>query len=731
MKTKVSEKLSAILSDGIDVHRCAAARGLGVLKTPEATEKLVAALLDEDPDVRVDAATALAAINDPATAAKLMDNLIGDPESDVKKAAISALVAMRHAPVVPLLKALVTSRAADQIAWDEDEFFASGWDNWDDIQIAAIKGLAEFGAHEAVPDILDALSDEEGQDVSEPAYLALANMGPGGAAALATIYETGSARDHRRIARAVGQSDNPDLDDLRQKLLTHTSEDLRALGLQNFASDDPNLAALFADDSAKVRVAVVRHAGADNLELLTELINDPSADVRVEVFKVIAANPESFREKDQIDAVKSTLKGDPMAAKYAALALFALKGPKVAKGFTHVLGNADIPRDFRIGVLETLEKGGQIAVPALLDVAGDDDRQLRLASMTTLAGIAASDPDWPNDAGTGLLAALRGELVTAPEEEEVAPEPEVEPEPAPEPDAAELEEIIEEIEESLPLVADDVPEGSTLHAIMVNKPADVEAPEEIVLDETQQRLLDQTNTRKFAKRKVSWATAVAPHQDVQRFSARLLGQIVQPDVTGALIETLDADIDDETREGVLFSLAAHGEETGGLPESLFDKVTALTDHEKSEIRMLATRILAWIKSGDADEALIGLLSHEDPLVRVEAVQALGRRPGQGDRLRAALNDPYLGVAISAARALARAEGDGAVDDLVEFATRNDGTYRFDIGQLLAAYAPVTGAARLLDLLNDETRKAQWLVAIDALAELFKHDEPADDTRLVA
>ncbi|HGG05672.1 MAG TPA: hypothetical protein ENK28_09465, partial [Aliiroseovarius sp.] len=350
MKTKVSEKLSAILSDGIDVHRCAAARALGVLRTQAATEKLVASLLDEDPDVRVDAATALATINDPATAEKLMDNLIGDPESDVKKAAISALVAMRHKPVVPLLKALVTSRAEDKIAWDEDEFFSSGWDNWDDIQIAAIKGLAEFGAHEAVPDILDALSDEEGQDVSETAYLALARMGPGGAAALETIYDSGSARDHRRIARAVGQSDNPDLEGLRQKLLTHASDDLRALGLENFASDDKQLAALFADASAKVRARVVRHAGADNLDLLADMITDPSPDVRVEVFKQIAAHPENFRDKDHIDAVKSTLKGDPMAAKYAALALFALKGPKVAKGFTHVLGNAEIPRDFRIGV---------------------------------------------------------------------------------------------------------------------------------------------------------------------------------------------------------------------------------------------------------------------------------------------------------------------------------------------------------------------------------------------
>jgi len=58
--------------------------------------------------------------------------------------------------------------------------------------------------------------------------------------------------------------------------------------------------------------------------------------------------------------------------------------------------------------------------------------------------------------------------------------------------------------------------------------------------------------------------------------------------------------------------------------------------------------------------------------------------------------------------------------------RNDGTYRRDIGRLLGQYAPVSGAVELLELLNDEDRKAMWLVAIDALAELFKHQDPDQD-----
>lgn len=82
------------------------------------------------------------------------------------------------------------------------------------------------------------------------------------------------------------------------------------------------------------------------------------------------------------------------------------------------------------------------------------------------------------------------------------------------------------------------------------------------------------------------------------------------------------------------------------------------------------------------------------------------------------------------RILARISGDDAVDVLVEFAVRNDGIYRRDIGRLLTQYAPTKGAAGFLDMLNDDDRKAPWQVAIDALAELSQHQVP-EQTLLVA
>ena len=50
---QLCNRLGGILRDGIDVHRCIAAQGLGRvgLEQPEAVAALIAALRDEDEDV--------------------------------------------------------------------------------------------------------------------------------------------------------------------------------------------------------------------------------------------------------------------------------------------------------------------------------------------------------------------------------------------------------------------------------------------------------------------------------------------------------------------------------------------------------------------------------------------------------------------------------------------------------------------------------------------------------
>ncbi len=705
MKTKATEKLGAILSGGIDVHRCAAAQALGAIEAPNAVPVLVKALLDEDPDVRVDAAAALKAFNDPSIAEPIMENLVGDPEADVKVEAIRVLTNLRHTPVLPLLKKLAVSRSEEDVAWDEEAFYADSWDGWTDVQLEAIKALGQFG--EGVEAVVEALSDEFSDDIDESCYSALAQMGEAGAEALADGYVNAGERGRRRIAKAVAKAEGGYCNGLLEAMLKDPLALIRTTALKGVPVGSAVLAPLFGDADAAVRAAAVAHAGAQHAPLLWDLMADDSADVRYQVFKVIAANPTEFNDKDLVKALKKAIAGEPKAATQAAVALVALTGAKAAKGLMHVFDKPDIPKDFRLGVIKALQAAGEVSAPALLKAAGDEDRDLRLASLTALAHLAANSESWPNEAGAGLLAALDGELILPPE-----PEEEVEPEPI-------TEEIAAEIDEELPLKPE--PVVSTLDAIIANKPdIPAEAPAEIVLSEDEERLVNLAHSHRFTKRKIDLKTAAAPHVDIKRYAARLLADVPHEDATNRLIEALSREDAGEFGDEVLFALAEHGAQKGSLPETAAEPLQALLDSVNSETRVLAVRAYGFLEDDFVDATLEALLEHKDELVRAEAVKALARR---GIVEASSLRDPYLGVAIATARALAALKGDAAVDDLVMFAMANDGTYRRDIGKLLGQYAPAAGAKALLAVLENDTLKAKWLVAIDALSELFQTPEP--------
>lgn len=721
MQPTAQEVLGEILRDGADVHRCAAARALGQIGDAGVAGELIRALLDEDPDVRTDAALALGALGAPSCADALMESLIGDPETDVKKAALAALIEFRHAPVVPLLRKLAVSRT-DEIDWDEDEFYSEGWDSWIDLQLMAIHGLAKFGVTEAVLDVLDAMADEMGQDVSEAGVAALATMGQDGAEALAGLYEICDPQLRRRIADAVVHSGNPHTEPLIGAMLADAAPQVRSVVGLGLPSGDPRLVPLFEDPDAGVRSSVVAHAGRENPENIVALIKDADPGVRTEVFKVIAANPGMFPGEDLMAAVQKGIADDPDAARNAALALIALRGPKAIKGLTHAMTNSRIPLEFRVGVIEALKEAGPVSVPHLLKAAGDESRRMRLAALTALVEFAANGPIWPNAAGEGLLAALNGELVL-PLEEEGEDDAPTEPEPI---DTTAGEEELE-VDETLPLVPTlDAPAGSTLDAILTGgreKPQTQtgEEPAPIELSEQDQRFLNLSRQNKLRKRQVSLEADIAPHLDVRRFAASLLGDVPNPEVTANLIALLAGD-DTELAEEALNSIALHGEKTGVLPADALGPLHDRLASGKSEVRVLATRALTFVKDDTVEQTLRAQLDDADPLVRAETVRALGNRGIADEQIEHCLSDGYLGVGIAAAKALARNRGAGAVDALVAFAFLNDGTYRRDIGQLLGTYARDAGIDALIKVLQDTSLRRDWLVAIDALAEIFAQNE---------
>ncbi len=756
MTDKPQTVLEAILESGIDVHRCAAARALGAV--PGSVPALLGALLDEDPDVRTDAATALGRIADASAGPALLENLRADPDSDVKKQALEALIALRHRPALPLLRKLAVERS-DDIAWDDDEFYQDGWDSWVDLQILAIRGLGELGDPEGVPAIVAAMQDEFGQNVDVPAVKALARLGKAGAGALSDLYLSGGDLLRLRIARAVSDApgaDNPHLCKLVGAMLEDRAEAVRETAALGLAPDDARLGPLLRDPSPKVRAALLRHAGAHFPALTRDLIADDDAGVRAAALAVIADNPAGFDDPGTRDAVRRAISGDPLAAAAAARAWVALNGARGIKGLTHAVTNRTIPMAFRLGAIEALKAAGPVAAPHLLKGIGEDDRRLRLAVMTALAELAAGDPAWPNPAGQGLLAALAGELVSAPEENDGSADTRAEGAP-PQPDAAargdaagtapdapapadpdasgdpEARAEEDEIDQTLPLR----PEGSTLDAILSpaapapepEPPAPEAAP--IVLSEAEQRLLDLARAPGLKKRKVSLESRVAPHLDVRRFAARLLGGIARPEVAQALGEVLD-DADPQVVEAALDSLVQLAEKNINITGQVAEKLEEIASEGPLSQRLLALRLMGFSADESADEGdaralaiLHAALDDADDMVRVEAVRALERRGLCPARFEELLHDRYPGVAIAAAQALARLRADAAAPALLRFACSRDGTYRNDIGRLFARHAPQAGIAALTGLLGDESQKRNWLVAIDALGEVLAAAPPPD------
>lgn len=730
MNSRVRAVLAGIVESGVDVHRCAAARALGLVGGPGATAVLGKALRDEDPDVRTDAAQALGDLGDPEAAHLLMENLVGDPDPDVKKAALEALIAFGHSPVVPLLRKLVVSRT-DDIVWDEDEFYTDEWDSWLDLQMMAIRGLARFGTEDAAQDILTAMGDDFGQDVSEIGVSALASMGETGAEALEQLFPISDSRLQRRIAAALIQTQNPAARTRIDMLLAASSARVREIAVRGPVAIDPRLVPMFGDSSAAVRAAVVRHAGKHHRDATGALIGDPDATVRVEVFRVIAGDPTSYQDEKLVAAVKKAISGDPKAAKQAALALIALVGTDALKGLSHTMTNTKVPQEFRVGAVEALVKAGPASAPHLLKAVGDDNRQMRLAAMTALAGLAADDPVWPNAAGDGLIAALAGKLVEAPQE---PPEEEGGTEETPaQPDAAAAEEE-REIDETTPLAAVSLdPDTSTLGKMLSGatgaqaQEAPVAEPEPVESSEQDQRFLELSKQRRLSRRKMSLESDVAPHLDVRRFAASVLGVVPKPEITDELIAVLETG-DGMLRDAALVSISQHGDTLGVLPQSAFAPLKGqFTAATETETRVLALRALA--KVAGSRDVLGAAVNDSDPLVRVEAVRGLGHQGFAGADVEAALNDGYVGVGLAAARSLARNRGAEVVDALIEFAFRHDGTYRRDIGQLLGTYAGEAGIERLIDLLQDDAHLRERLVVIEALAEAINCHSKTNDLKV--
>ncbi|MCP5088359.1 MAG: hypothetical protein GY952_16330 [Rhodobacteraceae bacterium] len=709
----VCNALHEIVSEGIDVHRCLASKALGRIGTSNSVPTLITALLDEDEDVRSDAAEALHLLGDPQACDQLFENLLGDPCTEVKLAAIRTLAKLQDRRVIPSLRRLVAGRD-EEIIWDEAEFYASGWDDWVDVQIAAVKALAELGVAEAVPDIVSALQDENSQDMAEVAFRALARMGPDGIDALAGYLELNDVRLRRRAASVLATIEGNGAPEAFAKALIDPSEEVRLAALKARSGCDPRdpaLAGSLSDADPGVRAEAALLIGRFHSETLYRLLDDLSPKVRTASILAFAGVEEFDLQEQLIDRLLLVL--DSSAAEVAAAAASTLSAIAPDAAFEQLItqfGDAQRSAKVRRAALRGLTaKGGKQVVQSLVDTINDDNRQIRLETMTALAKLAGGDGQGSDIARTALLDALGG--AHDPEELEVDEMAAVDSADAEtEPDGDESEHS----EDAVETIA-----TSTLDSILSDAPGVGSAaglPEAGVelTDNDMERLALARSV--VGKKKIAISQDVVRHQDIRRYAARVLGDLSGDDLASALADALELE-DRDTRLAAADSLARIGARTGQLSQDISQKLLDGLSSEDRDLKVLLVRALAACDDEQATQRLRELLGNSDSFVRSEAVKALCRRQIVGTEIHELLQDPDPAVRMSAAEAIAQSGEKGTIPRLVDFALSFEGYHGRQTARLLRNLDATQASATFLRILDDPEQKRVWSVVIGALEEL--------------
>jgi hypothetical protein len=316
-----------------------------------------------------------------------------------------------------------------------------------------------------------------------------------------------------------------------------------------------------------------------------------------------------------------------------------------------------------------------------------------------------------------LLSALRGELIAEPEvdaEVDAVEEPDAGPEtPEAESDAA---------------AEPDFPR-STLQSILGgDAPPVIPAAEDGGGVELTQDDIDRlARAARTPKRKVlPVEPQVAPHQDVRRFAARVLGDLARAEVAGELATALK-DRDTEVRLAAGDSLARIAERGVALPNEAIDALLQALGEADRDTRLFVIRALGAAGGPGTARVLVDQIRDEDNFIRAETVRAVSRLGGVGPDVEALLQgDPDPGVRLAAAGAVAGAGTAGAVELLADFAFAFEGHHRRQAGRALRNLDVAAANRRFLEALDDPERTRLWPVAIEALEELNDTDAAAAD-----
>ncbi|NNE88063.1 MAG: hypothetical protein HKN27_08300, partial [Silicimonas sp.] len=391
-----------------DVLRSAAIRALPCLEGEQANANrasFLAALLDPDPDVRSDAMEALAPLARPEDATALLQSLEGDPVREVKLAAISALVRLKDRTAIPLFRALATTRAEDRVTWEDA---GSDWEDWLDIQTAAIRALGDLRADTAIEDLLTALNDPYGQTVDEAVFDALTGMGDKGIGTLLDLFHAGSDQLKRRVAKTLANA-SPESFALHLDALIHSeAPQLRELAATILPGDDARCEALATSDpDPSVRSVALRNAATAVPKLARKGLSDPNEQVKAIAVQHLAPPFDPAFHEALVDNMLVWLDdAQPVLAGEAAARLPVLAPNRAEGPLLKTLDNADRPLEVRVAAARAM---GCVDLPVahLVQRLDNAARQVRAAILTVLRDRAISGETAAIEAA---VAAISGDI---------------------------------------------------------------------------------------------------------------------------------------------------------------------------------------------------------------------------------------------------------------------------------------------------------------------------------
>ncbi|MGR3512864.1 MAG: HEAT repeat domain-containing protein [Paracoccaceae bacterium] len=384
--------LNRFLMSENEVLRSAAIRALPhLLDAPGSARTLLVACLDEDdPDIRCDAMEALRPVATVEDADALRQSLARDPVREVKLAAIAALGRLRDEKSVPLLRALATSRAEDQVAWEDD---TGDWDEWLDVQIAAIKALGDIGEDAAIDDLIDALFDAYGQNVDDFVFSAFGQLGERGLSVLVESFRQTKGVTKRRAALALAQIAPEAFAHHLDTLLAEDDPVIRRLGVQALPADDPRCTALaHADPEPSLRVLALQKAASVDPFCASAALSDADESVKAAALALMPPAQDPEAQQNRIDNLLVWFERAKPQLGQAILDILTCQAPDRALALiVDLLADRTRDLDLRVAGAKAL---GVLDVPLELiaEQLSNPARQVRAALLAVVRDRAAEDP---------------------------------------------------------------------------------------------------------------------------------------------------------------------------------------------------------------------------------------------------------------------------------------------------------------------------------------------------